>query len=166
MSPRAAWQLERMGFTRVYDFVGGKVEWIVGGLPVEGTGPHYFLAGEIVETNRPTCRPEDAVSEAFRLMDEAGATFCLVTNAEGVLLGRIRANNVDRDASGSVADVMEPGPATVRRVEPLKPLVERMKRAGVKAIPVTDEKGLLLGVVEREKAESFLAGEGPLQRTR
>jgi rhodanese-related sulfurtransferase len=46
MSPRAAWQLEALGFKDVYDFVSGKAEWISRGLPVEGTGPHYPLAGE------------------------------------------------------------------------------------------------------------------------
>jgi rhodanese-related sulfurtransferase len=46
MSPRAAWQLEALGFQDVYDFVAGKAEWIAHRLPLEGKGPHYPLVGE------------------------------------------------------------------------------------------------------------------------
>ncbi len=36
MSPRAAWRLESLGFTRVYDYVAGKVDWFAAGFPREG----------------------------------------------------------------------------------------------------------------------------------
>ena len=163
MSPRAAWQLERMGFGEVYDFVGGKIEWILNRLPLEGNGPHYFIAGEIVDRDVATCRPEDSIAQAFDLMERAGDDFCLATNEEGILLGRLRAKKVTEDERATVGELMEPGPATVRTVEPLKPLVERMERAGVKIIVVTDEKGHLVGVVRREAAEEALKGDGPLR---
>ena len=37
MSPRAAWRLESIGFTRAYDYVAGKADWGSFGLPLEGT---------------------------------------------------------------------------------------------------------------------------------
>jgi rhodanese-related sulfurtransferase len=37
MSPRAVWRLEAMGFSRVYDYAVGKVDWMAAGLPTEGT---------------------------------------------------------------------------------------------------------------------------------
>jgi 3-mercaptopyruvate sulfurtransferase SseA len=33
MSQRAAWQLERLGFAQVYDFVVGKAHWLASGRP-------------------------------------------------------------------------------------------------------------------------------------
>jgi hypothetical protein len=40
MSPRAAWRLESIGFTRVHDYVAGRADWGSFGLPLEGTmGP-------------------------------------------------------------------------------------------------------------------------------
>ena len=36
MSPRAAWRLESLGFTKVYDYVPGKTDWLAAGLPREG----------------------------------------------------------------------------------------------------------------------------------
>ena len=37
MSQRAAWQLERLGFGEVYDFVAGKSYWIASARPTIGT---------------------------------------------------------------------------------------------------------------------------------
>ena len=36
MSPRAAWRLESLGFTAVYDYVAGKADWFARGLPRAG----------------------------------------------------------------------------------------------------------------------------------
>ncbi len=57
MSPRAAWQLEALGFEHVYDYTEGKLDWIAHGLPVEGEGPHYAVAGEVADRAAVlTCR--------------------------------------------------------------------------------------------------------------
>ena len=165
MSPRAAWQLERMGFGDVYDFVPGKIEWIRRRLPLEGKGPHYFVAGEVLNERYPTCTPETPVRAAAASMDSSGEPFCLVVNDEGILLGRVRRKKVQPNDDRTVAEVMEPGPATVRLVEPLKPLVKRMQHAGVGTIVVSDHKGHLLGVVRRHGAEKALGTTGALRIT-
>src|SRR5207249_889428 len=36
MSPRAAWRLESLGFTEVYEYSAGKSDWGAYGLPLEG----------------------------------------------------------------------------------------------------------------------------------
>lgn len=48
------------------------------------------------------------------------------------------------------------GPTTVRTVEPLEPLVERMTKAGVRTMLVSDKHGHLLGIVDRGEAERFI----------
>lgn len=50
MSPRAVWQLEAMGFSDVYDFVDGKIEWLGHGLPTEGKGPHHAVVGDVANS--------------------------------------------------------------------------------------------------------------------
>src|SRR6266550_4700590 len=57
MSPRAAWRLESIGFTQVYDYVAGKADWGSFGLPLEGT--KGARAGEHVRADVPTCRLEE-----------------------------------------------------------------------------------------------------------
>ena len=151
MSPRAAWQLEAMGFTDVYDYVNGKVEWMLEGLPLEGAGPHYAMAGEVATTDGPhTCGLGTSVGESSRAINQSGDMLCLVLNDEGVVLGRLRKKHLDETSADAVETVMEPGPATVRPEESAKALLERMDKRNVEAVVVTTKKGVLLGVARRK----------------
>jgi len=158
MSPRAAWQLEVLGFTDVYDYVEGKIDWMVNGLPLEGTGPHYPLAAEAATEGVHTCLVGSSVGEAATSMAEGNGSFCLVVNESNILLGRLRQKNLDQGSSAAVESVMETGPTTVRPTEPAKPLLERMEQRKVPAIIVTTKKGELVGVATREKLRSLVQG--------
>ncbi len=157
MSPRAAWQLEALGFERVYDFVAGKIEWLSHGLPTEGEGPHFATAGEVARPKVPTCRFDETAGDIRRALEGSPELLCAVVNKHNVLVGRVRARELPDDDSLPILRFMRPGPPTVRRREELRPLVERMHRAGVGTILVTSEKGRLLGVVHRDDAERLLA---------
>jgi Mg/Co/Ni transporter MgtE len=156
MSPRAAWQLEAFGFERVHDFVEGKVEWLARGLPTEGKGPHHAVAGEIARFDVPACRLGDTASDIEHTIQGSAESFCVVLNDTGILLGRVRRRELPADRSRRVETFLNWGPATVRPTEALKPLVERMRRAGVGTILVTTKKGQLVGVVHRDEAERHL----------
>jgi CBS domain-containing protein len=150
MSPRAAWQLEAMGFSEVYDYVNGKVEWLVNRQPVEGQGPHYAMVGEVATKDRlHTCVLGSAVADSARAMEDSGDTFCLVLNVEGIVLGRLRKRHLDRNSVQAVEHVMETGPTTVRPTEPAKALLERMEKRDVPVVVVTTNKGVLVGVARR-----------------
>ena len=164
MSPRAAWRLEAEGFRDVYDFVPGKVAWLAAGLPVDGLGPHYAVAGEVVDSDVPTCRIDHEVADARIQMERLRAPYCVVVNDRGIILGRVRYRDLAAEAA-SVRQVMQPGPATVRPEQEPKPLVERMRNTGVSTILVATKKGKLLGVVDRARAEAALRNPpigGPL----
>jgi CBS domain-containing protein len=136
-----------MGFSEVYDFVNGKIEWMVNGLPVEGKGPHFAMAGEAATKDRVhTCTLGSSVGESARAMEERGDTFCLVLNDEGIVLGRLRKKHREASSDVPVEDVMKTGPTTVRPTEPAKPLFVRMERRDVPAVVVTTKKGVLAGV--------------------
>ena len=139
-----------MGFTDVYDYVNGKVEWMVNREPVEGTGPHYAMAGEAATKERlHTCVLGSAVSESARAMEQSGDTFCLVLNDRGIVLGRLRKKDRNARSEDLVEQVMETGPTTVRPNESAKELLERMERRDVPAVVVTTKKGVLVGVARR-----------------
>ena len=55
MSPRAAWRLEQLGFTAVYDYTAGKVDWIAAGQPTEGPGPTAPRVISALDVTVPTC---------------------------------------------------------------------------------------------------------------
>jgi hypothetical protein len=157
MSPRAAWRLESFGFNRVYHFVGGRTEWIERGLPTVGDGPFLLLAGQIVRSATAACRPDTAAGVVRRQLSPGGPdAICAVTNEQGIVLGRIRWNDLPDNDEAAAETFMKLGPATVRPSEELPPLLERMRRAGVKTILVATAEGRFLGVVNRDEGEAFV----------
>ena len=151
MSPRAAWQLEAMGFTDVYDFVDGKIEWLSHGLPLEGKGPHYAVAGEVADRDAVlACRLGDRLEDVAHQLDEVRHDYCVVLNERDIVLGRMRKKNVRGPAETAVEHVMEPGPTTVRPDEPARGLLQRMRKKKVPAVIVTTNRGRLMGVVTQE----------------
>ena len=164
MSPRAAWQLEALGFERVYDFAGGKVEWILSGLPLEGRGPHFPLAGEAVRLDLTVCKRGERAGDIADRMEGEDRDFCVVVNDEGILLGRLWPKSVRENPDKSVEQVMEPGPTTVRATESAGALLERMERRKVPAVLVATAKGQLLGLAHVEDLRELVAGKESLSR--
>ncbi|MFN2526853.1 MAG: CBS domain-containing protein [Actinomycetota bacterium] len=158
MSPRAAWQLEALGFNDVYDFVPGKVEWVINRLPLEGSGPHYPVVGEAARRDRVLeCRAGDDVSGPAKALASGGHDFCVVLNDEDILLGRLRkkaAASAPPDAK--VEDVMEIGPTTVRPSAGAEGLLQRMQKRTVPAVLVTTEKGKFLGIARQRDLNNLV----------
>jgi CBS domain-containing protein len=160
MSPRAAWQLEAMGFTEVYDFAEGKMDWISHGLPTEGKGPHSALAGEVADRDAVlTCQLGDRVGDLSYKLDSVPHDYCVVLNDNDVILGRMRKKNIHGPPDAPVEHVMEPGPTTVRPSEPAQGLLERMRKKNVPAVIVTTNKGRLMGVVTQGALERLLSAK-------
>lgn len=165
MSPRAAWRLDGLGFQQVYDFVGGKTAWIERGLPTEGTGPFLLLAGQVLRSATATYRPDTHSGQVRAELQPGADSICAVTNDAGIVIGRVRWKDLPKEDGVRVEQFMQLGPATVRPREELRGLVERMKRAGVKTILVTSEKGRLLGMVNRDEGERFIRARPGRTRT-
>ena len=156
MSPRAAWRLEALGFQRVHHFVGGKTEWIERGLPTVGEGPFLLLAGQVLRAATATCLPDTPAAVVRRELPPGPDSICAVVNESNIVVGRVRWKDLPQDDDTPVDGFMQLGPATVRPREELPPLLERMRRAGVKTILVTSAEGRLLGVVNRDEGEAFV----------
>ncbi len=157
MSPRAAWRLESLGFTKVYDYVGGKSDWIAAGLPVEGEQANVPRAIDVLKRDVPTCRPFDLIGDVSDQVEAAREDVCIVTNDEGIVLGRLRRRALATDRGKAVHEVMESGPTTTRADAWLEGLVQRLHNADVRSMLITTPEGTLLGVVYREDAERYLA---------
>jgi CBS domain-containing protein len=157
MSPRAAWQLEAMGFGDVSDFVDGKIEWIGHGLPLEGTGPHFAVAGEVADRDAVLeCRIGDRLGDVARALETVPHDYCVVLNDHDIVLGRMRTRNLHGPDDTTVGHVMEPGPTTVRPSEPAEGLLERMREKNVPAVIVTTNKGRLMGTVTQDALARLL----------
>src|ERR687891_2432633 len=90
MSSRAAWRLESLGFSQVYRYAAGKLDWFAFGLPMAGEFAAIPKAGDIVRRDVPTCQLTDRVDEVYQRCQSAGWNVCLVVNELNVVLGRLR----------------------------------------------------------------------------
>jgi CBS domain-containing protein len=148
MSPRAACRLEQLGFSSVFDFVHGKSFWLAHGLPVEGTLAGRPTAGTAADLDPPVCHVGETVSVALRRVAERpGWEQCIVTSADGIVVGRLRADALTVDPAETVDDVMDIGPTTIRPDHDLTEITDRMTTRGVASIIVTDPTGRLRGVL-------------------
>ncbi len=154
MSPRAAWRLETLGFRSVYDYGGGKQNWLSAGLPTEGEDAREPRAGAVARADVPVCSLDESVGEAAERVREIGWDRCVVVNEERVVLGLLREKDLaSSDPEASVEGVMRNGPATFRPDEPVGKLAKRMREREASAVVVTTSDGRLVGLLYREDAE-------------
>ena len=156
MSPRAAWRLESLGFTKVFDYVGGKADWFAAGLPREGSLASVPRTGDIARRDDVTCRLNDKTSDVVDKAREAGKNTVIVTTAGAVVLGRIRIDQLGDDSEALAEDVMESGPTTTRADTTLEAINERLQVRKVDSILVATSDGRLVGTVYRTDVESHL----------
>lgn len=155
MSPRAACRLEQLGFSEVYDYVAGKVDWLANALPVEGEHPDAPVAGRVMRDDAVTCRPEDRVGDVREQIGASPYPFALVVSPERVLVGRLRRSSLDCDPALTAEEVMEPGPSTVRPHRSAASVAERLAERELRWAIVTTPEGRLLGIASREELESL-----------
>lgn len=156
MSPRAAWRLESIGFTHVYDYVAGKADWGSAGLALEGTRGSETRVGAHLRRDVPTCRLDEKLAAVRARVLAVGWDTCFVVNDEQIVLGRLGRTALAGDDDVSVEQAMIAGPSTVRPSFELDRALERMRRQNLTTLPVTTSEGRLLGLLERETAEQAL----------
>ena len=148
MSPRAACRLATLGFTQVYDYMPGKVDWLARNLPIAGTAADAAIIGRYLRDEVVTTAPDEPIADVRARVAASPHSFALVTTGDGILLGRLRGSHLDHaDATAVVADVMEAGPSTLRPHEPADAVRARLVDKGLSYAIVTDPDGRLLGTV-------------------
>ncbi len=156
MSPRAAWRLENIGFTRVHDYVAGKADWGSFGLPLEGQRHSGTRVGAHLHTEVPTCTLEESLRDVCARVRAAGGDTCFVVNEQRIVLGRLGRAALGRDDDTTIEEAMTAGPSTVRPSLDLAAAVERMRKQNLTNLPVTRPDGVLLGLIRRDGAERAL----------
>jgi CBS domain-containing protein len=151
MSPRAAWRLESLGFTEVYEYSAGKSDWGAYGLPLEGSVSSSVRIADIARRDVPTCSLDDTVRVARERAKEWGT--CIVVNEQRIVFGRLFETELDGDPNARVGDVMRPGTSTFRPNVSVAEMLEYMDRRHHESSLVTTSDGRLVGLVRREDAE-------------
>ena len=161
MSPRAAARLETLGFTKVYDYVGGKTDWLAAALPTEGRLAAVPTAGDVIRSGDCACHLGDLLGDVVDRIRAAGGDTCIVVDDHHVVLGRVRGRALEGDPNASMEDVMRSGPSTIRPDTSLESVVQTLRDGNVTNTLVTDPAGRLIGTVYLEDAERKLAEQEP-----
>ncbi|MFP4554443.1 MAG: CBS domain-containing protein [Actinomycetota bacterium] len=156
MSARAAWRLEQLGFTDVYDYSLGRTDWETAGLPMEGIDVRGPVVADATTHDPPTAKVDETVGTARQRLDSD--TQVIVNNEENVVVGVMRKESWDESDDVPVGEAMRLGPGTVRPGSHLEPLVGRMERKDVESVIVTDPEGRLVGVLTAKAGQDALEG--------
>lgn len=153
-----------MGFGPVHDYVAGKLDWLAAGLPTDGKESRRPKAGTAARADVPTCRLDEKLSEVRERARRAGWEACVVVNAERVVFGLLRREELEREGGLTVEEAMRPGPSTFRPHVGIEEIAEFMVGHEVESSPVTTSDGRLVGLLLREDviriAHSLHAGGG------
>jgi rhodanese-related sulfurtransferase len=157
LSPRAAHRLETLGFEQVYDYVEGKADWLGNGLPREGEVADRPYAGELADSDPPTCKLGDSAGVVRARLEGSRYGYCTVVSEDRVVLGRVRKSDLSSASDDALAEsLMQAGPSTVRFNQHVDELVERLQKNNLATMIVTTPGGCLLGVFHREDGERYL----------
>jgi CBS domain-containing protein len=136
----------------VYDYGSGKQDWLASGLPVEGRGASIPRAGSVAGTDVPTCRLDERLGDVAARAREAGWDAAVVVNDDGVVLGLLRAKELDGDPGQRIETAMRPGPSTYRPHVHIVEMARLMEEHDLPNTPITTGDGVLLGLLRREAA--------------
>jgi Mg/Co/Ni transporter MgtE len=167
MSPRAAWRLESMGFTQVYDYTAGKLDWLAAGLATEGSNAQRPRAGDVARADVPTCQLDERLGDVAQRVRAAGWDACVVVNPERVVLGLLRAKELEADPSLRIEQAMRPGPSTFRPHVSIVEMARFMADHDLENSPITTSDGRLVGLLLRRDAtrvaDELAKGEGKVR---
>jgi rhodanese-related sulfurtransferase len=154
LSPRAACRLETLGFTDVYDYTAGKLDWLAAGLPFEGSKTARI--GALAKKDVPTSALKDRLGDVVSRAQNWG--LCVVLE-DGIVLGLLGQKELASDPESLVEQVMRPGTSTFRPHVPVAEMAAHMVEHKVEWSLVTTSEGRLVGVVARDEVVHAAHGE-------
>jgi len=146
LSARAAWRLETMGFQEVYRYTPGKADWLAAGWETEGTQSNKARIRQMIHKEVATCSMRERL-EDVKSRRRPNQDICVVVNDRNIVLGVIQGETWDANPLARVADIMQPGPRTIRPdLDPKDAQKILRNYDGPNAI-VTTSDGELLGII-------------------
>ena len=130
----------------------GELDWLAAGRPTEGRNAELPRAGDVARRDVPTCRLEEPIGQVRERVRAAGWDACVVVNDRRVVLGLLRAGELQRGQGEPIQQMMQPGPSTFRPHVLIEELAHFMIHHDLPSSPVTTSDGRLVGLLRREDA--------------
>jgi len=134
----------------VYDYRVGKQDWMGAGLPTEGTNTERPRLVDVVRRDVPTCSLGERLGDVRSRAIAAGWDACVVVSQGRVVLGLLRAKELEADPELLVERVMRPGPSTYRPFVSVAEMRRTMLERNMTSSPVTTSDGKLVGLVRQQ----------------
>jgi CBS domain-containing protein len=134
----------------VYDYRTGLQDWRGAGLPTEGTNAARRRLVDVVRRDVPTCSLGERLGDVRDRAVAAGWDACVVVSENRVVLGLMRAKELQADPDLLVERVMRPGPSTYRPFVSVEEMRRTMIDRNLESSPVTTSDGKLVGLVRKE----------------
>jgi rhodanese-related sulfurtransferase len=147
LSARAAWRLESMGFQEVYRYTPGKADWLAAGWETEGIEAKKIRIRQMIHKDVPTCSLRERL-EDVKSRRRTNQDMCIVVNDRNIVMGIIEGETWDAPPQSRVADVMQPGPQTIRPDLEPKDAQKILRNYDASSAIVTTSDGELLGIVK------------------
>lgn len=128
------------------------------GLPTEGENSKHPRAADVARKDVPTCGLTELVGDVRKRAGDAHWEAAVVVNEQRVVLGLLRAKELDKDAGMTIEAAMRPGPSTFRPYVPIKEIADHMVEHNVESSPVTTSDGILVGLILRVDATQSAEG--------
>jgi CBS domain-containing protein len=139
-----------LGFTEVYDYRAGIQDWMGAGLPVEGTNADRPRLVDVVRRDVPTCSLDERLGVVRDRVAAAGWDACVVVSQQRVVLGLLRARELQADPGLLAGQAMRPGPSTFRPFVSVEEMRRTMTDRDLANSPVTTSDGKLVGLVRKQ----------------
>ena len=128
----------------------GKQDWMGAGLPTEGTNTERPRLADVVRRDVPTCSLGERLGDVRNRVIAAGWDACVVVSQDRVVLGLLRARELQADPDLLVERAMRPGPSTYRPFVSVAEMRRTMIDRNLESSPVTTSDGKLVGLVRRQ----------------
>lgn len=151
----------------MFDYVPGKQAWYEENGPRDGKATDEIWIGDGADSSIPTCGLKERIGELRDRVRTDGRDTCVVTNAQGIVLGLLRKKALEAPPEATAEEVMDSGPKTFRPNVTLQELLKSMRDHNIQTNSlVTTADGRLLGVIARADAEATIAHEDTVEATR
>jgi len=153
LSARAAWRLESMGFQEVYRYTPGKADWLAAGWETQGTNAKKMRLKQMIHKDVLTCSLRERL-EDVKSRRRPNQDLCVVLNDRNIVLGVIQGETWDANPQARVADIMQPGPRTLRPDLDPKEAQKILRNYEASSAIVTTSDGELLGIIRIAQKKS------------
>jgi CBS domain-containing protein len=119
-------------------------------LPTEGTNTQRPRLVDVVRRDVPTCSLGERLGDVRDRAIAAGWNACVVVSQDRVVLGLLRAKELQADPHLLVERVMRPGPSTYRPFVSVDEMRRTMTERNLESSPVTTSDGKLVGLVRKQ----------------